>query len=171
MKSITKNIWIGFLFAVLFVSCGYQFEKRGYISTGVTQVAVLVFDNESIETGADILFTNALIQEILEKTDTKVVERTRASSVIKGTVKSITFSALSRSATETVIQRRVKAAIDLKLINTDGELLWSVKDFISSEDYTVSESVVTDEARKRAAVTEIARRTAEKIITALQNDF
>lgn len=171
MKSIMKNIWIGLFLTVLFVSCGYQFERGGHLITGVTHVAVLVLDNESSETGAGVLFANELIREIILKTDTKVVEKSKASAVIEGTVKSVLFSALSRSSTETVIQRRVKAFIDLKMISTEGKLIWSVKNFISQEDYTVTESKVTDDALKRVALDRIARKTAEKIVTSLQNDF
>ena len=171
MKYIKKHIWIGFLFTVLFVSCGYHFEKGGYINSVVTDVAVFVLDNKSSESGAGILFTNALIQEVLERTDTKVVDKSKATAFIKGSVNSIIFSTLSRSTTESVTERRVSAVIDLKLINKDGELIWSVKNFSSHENYTVSEGEITDEVNKRAAIDKIAQRTAEKLINTLQTDF
>jgi outer membrane lipopolysaccharide assembly protein LptE/RlpB len=152
-------------------SCGYHFEGGGYITNDVNQVSIKVLENKSSETNAGIAFTNALIREMIQKTDTKVVDESKAVAFLEGTIKSITFSALSRSSTESVTESRVSAVVDLKLIDKDGEVLWSVKNFASKEDYTVSPDTVTDETNKREAVLKIALRNAEKTISSLQNDF
>ncbi|MCD4718670.1 MAG: hypothetical protein K8S13_02260, partial [Desulfobacula sp.] len=144
MKNLKWFLFICLL--VFFASCGYRFEGGGYIKNDVMRVAVKVFENKSSETGAGISFTNALIQEIIQKTDTKVVDESRATAVLKGTINAIGFATLSRSTTESVIERRVWASVDLKLIDKDGEVIWSVKDFSSHEEYTVSEDKITDES-------------------------
>jgi outer membrane lipopolysaccharide assembly protein LptE/RlpB len=170
----TRFIFIGLpiLFGSGFLaSCGYQFEGGGYITNDVTKVYIKVLDNKSSETNAGIIFTNALIQEMIQKTDTKVVDESKAMAFLEGTIKSITFNTLSRSTTESVLERRVSAVVDLKLIDKDGEVIWFVKDFASDEEYSVSSDTVTDETNKREAVTKIALRNAEKIISNLQNDF
>lgn len=154
-----------------FVSCGYRFEGGGYIKNDVMRVAVKVLENKTSESGADVTFTNALIREIIQKTDTKVVDESRATAVFEGTIKAINFTTLSRSTTEAVIERRAAAIIDLKLIDKDGDVIWSVKDFTSSNEYTVSEDKITDESNKREAVDKIAIRTAEKVITNLMTNF
>lgn len=171
MKKTIQNVCFSFFFAVLFLSCGYHFEGGSDIYSDVTHVAVQIFENKSSETRAEISFTNALIREIIEKTDTKVVEKSKAGSFIQGTINSITFSTLSRSTTEVVNAERITAAINLRLINKDGELIWSVKNFKSHEDYTVSEINTADQVRRMAAIDKIARRTAEKIVSTLQSDF
>jgi len=89
-----KNFIIICLFSFI-VACGYQFEGGGYINKDVTRVAVKVLGNKSAETGADVIFTNALVREILQKTDTKVVDEATANAVIEGTIKSVSFSSLS----------------------------------------------------------------------------
>ncbi|CCK80424.1 conserved uncharacterized protein [Desulfobacula toluolica Tol2] len=167
-----KFNWIlcGFLFAV-FASCGYQFEGGGYINKDVTRVAVNILDNNSLQTEAGVVFTNALIREIIEKTDTAVVDESHATAVIKGTINAITFSTLSRSTTESVIERRVCAVLDLRLVNKDGEMIWSVKDFATDEEYTVSEDNIEDENNIRDAVEKIATRSAEKVISRMLNNF
>ncbi|MCP3873687.1 MAG: LptE family protein [Desulfobacteraceae bacterium] len=156
---------------VFFASCGYQFEGGGYINKDVTRVAVKVFENKSSEISAGILFTNSLIREIIEKTDTTIVDEKDAAAVVVGKIKAITFSTLSRSTTESVAERRVSAVIDLKLVNKDGDVIWSVKDFASDDNYTVSEDNIIDETSKREAVEKIAERSAEKIISKLLIDF
>lgn len=168
-----KNLKWGLCICVVafFVSCGYRFEGGGYIKNDVMRVAVKVLENKTSESGADVTFTNALIREIIQKTDTKVVDESRATAVFEGTIKAINFTTLSRSTTEAVIERRAAAIIDLKLIDKDGDVIWSVKDFTSSNEYTVSEDKITDESNKREAVDKIAIRTAEKVITNLMTNF
>ncbi|WP_299982604.1 LptE family protein [Desulfobacula sp.] len=171
MKNLKWVLCVYVVVLAFFSSCGYQFEGGGYINNDVTRVAVKVLENKSSETGAGIAFTNALIQEILQKTDTKVVDESRATAVFEGTIKAITFATLSRSTTESVIERRVAATVDLKLTNKDGDVIWSVKDFTSNEEYSVSEDKITDESNKREAVDKIAIRSAEKLISRMMTNF
>jgi len=172
MKNLKGILFVHLFVVLFFVSCGYQFEGGGYLKDDVTHVAVEALENESSETGAGIKFTNALIQEILQKTDTKVVDESRATAVLKGTLKSITFTTLSRRSTESVIERKVFATVDLKLINKDDDaVIWSVKDFKSDDDYTVSADKITDESNKREAVDRIAARSAEKLIGKMLVNF
>lgn len=156
---------------VMVAACGYQFEGGGYINEDVTRLAVDVFENKSSETRAGMSFTNQLIQEIQQKTDTIVVDSSRATRKIKGTINSITFSTLSRTTTESVVERRVTALLDVQLIGPDGEILWSVKNFSSNESYTVAEDTVNDESNKRAAVDKIALRSAERIVSQMISKF
>ena len=160
-----------FVFLLIPVSCGYQFEGGGYINNDVVLVAVKMLENKTSEPQADIIFTNALIKEIMEKTDTKIVDEPRASTVLKGRINAITFATLSRSTTESVIERRITASVDIKLINQDGQIIWAVKNFTSDEEYKVSEDKITDESNKRAAVEKISIRIAEKLVSKMLNNF
>ncbi len=160
------------LVAGLVAGCGYHLEGGGYINEDVTRVSVAVFENKSSETRADMSFTNQLIQEIQAKTDTVVVDSDKATRKITGTVNAITFSTLSRSSSETVVERQVKALIDVQLIGADGEVLWSVKNFSSTESYTVvDENTVNDESNKAAAVEKIAQRSAERLVSQMLSNF
>ena len=159
------------LIAGLVVGCGYHLEGGGYINEDVTRVSVVVFENKSSETRAGMSFTNQLIQEIQAKTDTVVVDSDQATRKIMGTVNAITFSTLSRSSSEAVVERQVKSLIDVQLIGVDGETLWSVKNFSSTESYTVDEDTVNDESNKAAAVEKIALRSAERLVSQMTSNF
>lgn len=156
---------------LFFASCGYQLEGGGYVSNGVSLVAVRALENKTSETGVGVAFTNAIIREIIQKTDTRVVDESRATAFFEGTVKKITFTTLSRSSTESVQERRVVATMDLKLIRRDGEVIWSVTDLASYEDYSVSNDKITDESNKKAGVEKIAVRIAEKVVNKMTNNF
>ncbi len=167
-----KLKWIIFICLIVFLgSCGYRFESGGYINKNVKSAAVTVLKNQSSETGAGITFTNALIQEIIQKTDTRVVDKSRASVFFEGIIKEITFSTLSRSSTESVLERRISATMDLKMINRKDEVVWSVLDFSSYEDYTTSQNKITDDENRKLAVEKIALRIAEKLINNMTNNF
>ncbi len=137
----------------------------------VTRVAVELFENKSSESRAGISFTNELIREIQTKTDTEVVDVAKSTRKISGTIKAITFATLSRSNTETVVERQVTAVMDVKLMGPDGEILWSVKDFSANESYEVAPSTVGDETNKREAVDKIALRSAERLVSQMMNNF
>lgn len=156
---------------VFFAACGYQFEGGGWVNQNLKRVAVKPLENASAETGAGVAFTNAIIREILTKTQTRVVDESVADAVFEGKIKSITFATLSRTTAETVNERRVQAVVSLKLVDKNGKVLWSVTDFMTDEDYAVNSNQIMDESNKRLAVNKIADRIAEKIISKTQIDF
>ena len=165
------GIWPAAMLLFFLFSCGYKLEGGGYINEDVTRVAVDVFENRSSQTRAGVVFANELIREILRKTDTRVVDSSAATRTIRGTVKTISFSTLSRSSTEKVVERRATAVVDVKLVGPDNKILWSASNFSSKEEYTVSDSNVDDEASIREAVDKIAQRTAERIVSRMRMNF
>ncbi|MCG8632875.1 MAG: LPS assembly lipoprotein LptE [Desulfobacterales bacterium] len=151
--------------------CGYKLAGGGYLNEDVARVAVAVFENNSSESRAGISFTNELVTEITQKSDTEVVDQSKTTRVITGTIRSITFSTLSRSSTEDVTERQVTAVVDVKLSGPDGEILWSVSGFSAKESYTVSDDTVDDEANKSDAVDTIAERVAERLVSQMLSNF
>lgn len=159
------------LLLVLCVGCGYRFEGGGLVNKTLRQVAVSPFENRSSETGAGASFTNALVREIIGKTNTQVVDIKVASAVFHGRIKSISFDVVSRNDAQSTNERRVSAIVDLKLVDASGQTLWAVKDFSTTETYQVNSDNVTDERNKRLAVEKIAERVAEKLVSKTQLNF
>lgn len=169
-----KNLkWIPIVLMVtgMIISCGYHFEGGGYLKNNFKRVYVQILANRTSETGAETVFTNALVSEILQKTDTRVVDSAENVPVLKGTIKSVTFETLSRSSSESVVERRVSARVDLELVDSDKKTVWSVTDFAWHEEYNVSADKITDEANKKQALEKIAHRIAEKLVGRMQNNF
>jgi len=157
---------------VLLVSgCGYRLEGGGYIHPGVSRVGVEMFENKSGQTRAGIDFTNELIQKIQEITDTQVVDPDKATRRIKGVIKAITFSTLSRSSTQTVTERRVRAVVDVQLVDQDSKVLWSVSNFSATESYFVAADTIEDDANMYEAIRVISERVADRIISQMSADF
>ena len=156
---------------LLFSACGYQLEGGGYLNDSYARVMVEVFENRSAEDDADLIFTSALIQEIVEKTDTQVVDEQLADARLKGVIRSVSFTTVSRSTAESVVERRATATLDLKMIDPDGEVIWSVSGFTTDDEYEVSDDQLEDESNKRDALEDIAERAAEKIVSRMLTNF
>jgi len=155
----------------LLPGCGYRLSGGGVLPGNVTRVSVSMFQNQSFETGAETIFTSALIRTLVEKTDARIVARKEADAVITSTIKSITMGALTRTSGDAVIERLVGAVLDLYMVNKEGETIWSVRNFSQTEVYTVSSINASDEAAKREALEKIADRISERIISKMRDNF
>lgn len=157
--------------------CGYHLEEHGPLSGNVSQVFVPVFDNHTIYTYAGILLSNAMIQEIMEQTETKVIKAQESCCRIRGSVKKIGFSPMVRDAHETVCQQKITMWADMELVDPEGNILWEVRDMTASKDYTLlghrmqRENIQEEEANIRNAVQAIAKKIAQKAVMAMKNDF
>ena len=157
------------LLLLMTAGCGYHLEGGGYLKDNTSRVSVAVFENKTAMARAGVAFTNELIREIQEKTDTRVVDG--AKRKILGTIKAITFSSVSRTSTTTVVQRDVTAVMDVKLVDGEGQVLWSVTGFSAKDTYDVQGDVADDQHSIDQAVAEIARRSAERIVSQMTANF
>lgn len=168
------HVWAGaagILILLLLSACGYRLEGGGQVHPDVARVGVEVFTNRTTHTHAGIDFTNELIREIQDRTDTRVVAPEDAAFLIKGTVRSITFATLSRSSTETVTERRVTAAVDVQLVSPDKKTLWSASDFSAFESFVVGADTIDDAANIQKAIEIIAKSMAERIVSQMSANF
>ena len=166
-----RAVAAGILLLLLLPACGYRLEGGGLVHPGVSRAGVGVFANRTAYTQAGIDFTNELIREIQDRTETRVVAPEQAAYLIQGTVRSITFATLSRSSTEKVTERRVTAVVDVQLLSPDKKTLWSAGNFSGFESYTVGTDNVDDAANIRKALEIAARRVAERIVSQMSADF
>ena len=149
--------------------CGYHLEGGGYLKDNTSRVSVAVFENKTAQARAGVVFTNELIREIQEKTDTRVADN--ALRQIHGVVRAITFSNISRTSSTQVLQREVTAVMDVKLVDADGKILWSVRGFSAKESYDVQGDVADDQSSIDTAVDEIAQRSAERLVSQMTANF
>ncbi len=152
-------------------SCGYRFSGQSVLPGGAVKIFVGMFENRSLETGAEHVFTNALIKEILRTTQAGIVDSSNADANITGVLTSITLDTLSRSSDDSVVERVVWATLDLTMRDPAGKVLWSVTGFTEKAEYTVSSSNETDEAAQKEGIKEIALRISERLVSRMTDDF
>lgn len=151
--------------------CGYGFQSRGPVEGNVKTVHVALFENKSFETGAEKIFTSALINEVMDRSTTDVVDEENAEAVFKGTIKSVSLRALTRNTDGSVKERRVSATIDLELVAEGGQVLWSVYDYTKSEDFSAEADNITNMESRSESITEIADSMAEALLGRMIDDF
>ena len=165
-----KNIIYILVFCFI-LSCSYRFEGGQYLNENITNVAVKVFKNNSFESNAEIVFTNELIKTINQRSKTKVVDESKAKAVLTGVIKAIKYSTASRSSAETIIEKRVSVIVDVKLLDNNQNIIWSISNFSIEEEYLTNDDNVKDEAKKREAISIIAEECADRLVTKLLVDF
>jgi len=172
------------LFSLL-TSCGYTLQGGGKLPGKVDTVSVSIFKNKSSQTGAEAIFTNAMIEELMRSSSVKVLNQEShyededksdkqshgADAIISGTIVSISFNALARTSDDEVYKRGVTAVINLVMKSRSGEVLFAVNNFTESEHYTVSSSNSINEAIVSSIVEKIARQLCRRLVSQMSDDF
>lgn len=166
-----KNIWtVFFVLCLLSLSaCGYKFAGGGSLPQGIKTVYIAMLENRTPETGAENIFTNDLIYEFTK--NNAVASKDQADAYLSGIIKTMSIETISHRGTQTSLERRVKIALDLKLTDTDGKVIWIAKDISENEEYDVMSDKLETEQKRRDAISDLSKRLAEKIYNRLTEDF
>jgi outer membrane lipopolysaccharide assembly protein LptE/RlpB len=143
--------------------CGYRFTGGGDFPFKVKSIFVPIFENRSAETGIETVITNDFVYEFTRSSNVRVVEKEIADAVLWGVLTSLSTQTVSRSGTQTPLERRVRLSLDLKLTDRQGKVLWATRGFSDDESYEVSRDKFSTEQRKRAAIKTLSKRMAEMI--------
>lgn len=180
-----KNSFVILFLCYLLTSCGYTLQGGGKLPGKVTTVSVGMFKNNSSQTGAEAIFTNALITELMSNSTVKIINQSGgddqngqsdkygngADAIISGTIVSISFSALARTSDDAVYKRGVTALVNLAMKSRTGELLFAVNGFSESEFYAVASDNSINEAVASSTVEKIARKLSRKLVSQMTDDF
>ncbi len=149
--------------------CGYRFVERGTLPGSIRSVAVPMIENRTAETGVEHLFTNDLIYEFT-RNGNNIASPEKADAVLTGGIRSISIETVSYRGQIAAVERRVKAVLDLKLVDRDGAILWSAPDVEETETYGVLDEKVATDYNKRVAIQLLSERLAEKVYQRLTEE-
>lgn len=157
---------------VPFTSCGYRFAGGEGLPQGVERLYIQLLENKTTEPGIDIVITNELKNEFIQKYRGVLVEKEVAEAILSGAVVGIQTQTVSRRGALRALERSVDMSIDLTLINSDGQRIWFAKGITRSDTYSVvSGDKETTERNKRNALKDLAERIAETSFYRLTDDF
>ncbi len=180
LQSFPLGEFFGTLFRVVVItvclgtvcSCGYRFAGSGGPPQGVERLFIQLLDNKTTEPGIDVLTTNELKNEFIQKYQGVLVDRETATAVLSGTVVGIRSETVSRRGALTSLERRISMTIDLTLKSTGSGQIWFAKGITNSDTYTViSGDKEATERNKRDTLQDLARRIAEISFNRLADDF
>jgi len=83
----------------------------------------------------------------------------------------MTIGSVSHRDSHTSIERRVTVYVDLKMMDSQGDVIWSANDISDNEAYRVMPEKSATEQNRRIAISEISKRVAEKAYYQLTDRF
>ena len=153
-------------------SCGYRFTGSQGPPRGVQKLYIEKILNKTTEPGIDILITNALKNEFIQKYRGILTSKQEAQAVLSGNLVGIRTETVARRGILTSLERRVFMTIDLALKRTDSEERWYAKGITSSGTYSViSGDKEASEQNKREVLSDLAEILAENSFNRLTDDF
>ena len=190
------------VFLVFFASsCGYKVEGGCRLPGQIKTISVSLFKNKSSQTGAEIIFTNSLIQELMRSSSVKIIDldssddqskkdshngktsaykdknqlnqskTDAADALIQGTIVSITFDALARTSDDVVYRRGVNAVVNIEMKSKIGDVLFLVTNFTETDSYSVTHDNSIDETIIKSTVEKVASRLARRVVSQMTDDF
>jgi hypothetical protein len=158
---------------VLFMSwsCGYKISGLQKAPFGVNSFHVAVFENKTMETGAETLFANDLIHELTRDNRMHLAAVGEADGLFSGALKYMDIETIARRDGYAATQRRVRVTVDVELKEPAGRSLWVGKNITASETYLVVPDKLSTEYNKKIALTKVSQKIAQKVFQQLNWDF
>ncbi len=149
---------------LLLFGCGYQMVgKETHVPPGLSSLAIPTFKNLTYEPGIEVPFTQALLRELIQDRRVKVVDRGQADTVLEGTITAFNISSVSYDKSGLALEYQTHVVLDITLKSREGKVLWEEKGFSEIRWFRASSNVLTNEARKAAAIQETGRFVAERL--------
>ncbi len=171
MKKV-KNIASLFLCALMTYACGYRVAGSGELPDNIEKIFIEVFKNSTSKAGIERVVTNQLIFEFTRQREKILAnEAINADATLKGVIKKIRTKTISRRGTELAREREVIMIIDLRLINQNGDVIWTAKALSDRQAYDVSDSKLENDRNESLAIAILSERISERIFSRLTDDF
>lgn len=152
-------------------ACGYRFSGGGDLPGGVERVSVGFFENRSAETGVEGIISNDILYEFTRNGKAFTYRNEAGSAVLSGHILSVTTRAISRQSIHNTQEQRVTVTVSLRLTDSKGVVIWQASRISENEEFEVSKDKATTEQNKRAAISKLSRRMAEKIYYRMTDNF
>lgn len=164
-----QNTFYSHIFAIAMValfclnsSCGYKFVEHDSMWSGIRQVCIPIPQNNTTETGLDIILVESLAREFV-RNGKKITSRTDAEVILSGTIESLGTETISRKGSHTAVERRIHYLFRFQLTDQHGKILWSDTGISASETYAVTgDKTSTDDERHKAFI-KASDRLAEAV--------
>jgi len=165
MTQVKKAFPIGLSLFLSLWGCGYSLEgKRTSLPQEIRTIAIPTIVNHTLEAGIENVFTTALIREFNLDGRLRVLRSKQADSILAGSIEDFSIVSISYDTAGLVLEYRAQVTLGLTFRRVDtGEILWANPNLREIEEYRANSDVLTNEARQREAIEEIARELAERI--------
>ena len=103
------------LLVCLLMGCGYS--SRSVLKSGVDSVYVPIFDNHTFRRELEFVITEAVKNEILYKTQLRIVPKKKADSILQGEIVEYKERVLTEDTEDNVTETRVFIYVNVRWID------------------------------------------------------
>ena len=172
MFNKVRRVALFFLSALLVYACGYRFSGSGGFPDNVEKIFIEIFENSTSKAGIERVVTNQLIFEFTRQRKRSLASNANnADATLKGVIKKIRTSTISRVGTKVANEREVIMTIDVRLINQSGDVIWTAKALSDRQAFDVSDSKLENDRNESLAIAILSERISERIFSRLTDDF
>jgi len=179
MKKINLFMFMCFSISMFFMNgCGYT--SSSIIAGDAKSICVSSFINKidltkeasdkrmyvGYRSGMELDITKETIDRFILDGNLRVTSRDDADLILQGELIDFKKEALRYDSNDSIIEFRIKAVVDIKLINEDeNKVLWEEKNFTGESTYrTTGEYAKSEDAALRDAVKDLANRIVERTV-------
>lgn len=160
----TKNIVkVLFLLLAINIIAGCSYSSRSILKQNVNTVYIPILDNQTFRRGMEYELTKAIKNEIMFKTQLRIVNKNTADSLLEGEIVSFTEQTMIVDADDRIVEGRIFITVNFswKDLRTD-RLLVDGKDVIGTTEFVVDrgETIMT---AKNEAYTDIAEKMVDQM--------
>ncbi len=145
--------------------CGYS--TKSLISRNINSIYIPIFDNTTFRRGLEFDLAKAVKDEIMSRTNLRIVQKESADTILYGTIVDFTESVLIQNVRDDIVESRVEIYVDIKLVDrrTDRTLV-EEKDLFESAEFIVNRGENINSATK-----ENLFKLAETIVNHLEENW
>jgi outer membrane lipopolysaccharide assembly protein LptE/RlpB len=158
--------------AALASSCGYRLYGAGKLPEGVEPIFIPTFENKTGQAGLESTVTSAVVLEFTKRNQAALAaSESEAAAVMRGVIQSVTIQTISTRKKDVVGERRVTLQLDVRMVRSDGRVVWAAKGITDNESYTVSDDTFLNERKQKQTLGIVAVRIAERLYNRLTDNF
>ncbi len=170
-NGLTRRVCFAYLIlGILLSSCGYRFAG-GDLPFSIKTLCIRMFENPTTEAGIETTFANDLINEFTRNSHVILAGPEEADAILTGEIRSMSIETVSRKSSYVPFERQAKIAVDLRLKDRDGQVVWSGDEMSEEEAYTVMPEKLATEHNRREAISAISERLAEEVYARVSGGF
>ena len=146
------------------VGCGYKLVRYGDAAER-KQIALHTLDNASTEPGVELLVSEALRREVLQRHGLRIATRDDAADyVLRGRVREVSVRTTTQSSAVLALEHNVTLELDLALESPDGQrIALPHKALVESETFLASADIEALRKNRREALRRVAEVLAARI--------
>lgn len=146
-------------------SCGYT--SRSLIDQNVQSVYVPIFDNDTFRRDLEYDLTKAIKEEILFRTQLKIVDEKHADTILTGTLRDVQENVLIENPDAVTVESRVNVFVQFSWLDQrTGRILIDKQNVAASAEF-----IATRNEDVRTGETEAFVNAARKIINLMERKW